>query len=202
VGLFAWGTPLGFLVLAFAYGTHVVSAVDVIRQQAFPGFGRWIPLLSVSGGLGFGLYGPLLSLATLVAWPGMCDGLAHEGYLVDCRAYRTTEPQSGDWVWLQSSPWARGRLGRVLAGPGQEVEWSDGQIWVDGASRSPGVAWRPRHFPDELVLLVPRDHVLIAPLSPGATRTGPGGPELVSGHQVVGRAWARYYPIHARRLLQ
>src|SRR5262249_17491556 len=46
VGLFCWGTPTGFVVLAFAYGTHVVSVTDVIRQQAFPGFGRWVPALS------------------------------------------------------------------------------------------------------------------------------------------------------------
>jgi hypothetical protein len=61
IGLFAWGTPVGLLVLAFAYGTHVASATDVVRQQAFPGFGRWVPMISTSGGLGLGLYVPTLA---------------------------------------------------------------------------------------------------------------------------------------------
>src|SRR4051794_25174616 len=32
VGLFAWGTPVGLVLMAFAYGTHAASVADVIRQ--------------------------------------------------------------------------------------------------------------------------------------------------------------------------
>ncbi len=202
VGLFSWGTPVGLLVLAFAYGTHVASATDVIRQQAFPGFGRWIPMLSTSGGLGLGLYGPALALASVFAWPGMGDGQAREGYLVNRRAYGITFPQCGDWVWLQSSPWSEGRLGRVLAGPGREVEWADEELWVDGERLSPRLSWAPQRVPDDLVLTVPRDHALIAPLSPGSARSVPGSPVLVPCGQIIGRAWARFYPIRERQFLR
>ena len=74
VGGFAWGTRTGLAVLAFAFGTHVVSVVDVIRQSAFPGFGRWVPLFSASTGLGVAMYAPALALASLVAWPAYRGG--------------------------------------------------------------------------------------------------------------------------------
>jgi hypothetical protein len=202
VGLFCWGTPVGLVLLAYAYGTHAASAADVIRQQAFPGFGRWMPMFSTSGGLGLGLYGPALALASLVAWPGMGAAPAQDGYLVNCRAYGKSPPEHGDWVWLRSSPWGQGRLGRVVAGPGQEVEWSDEQLRVDGERLSPEVFWLPRQFPADLVLLVPGNHALIAPVSPGSTATVPGTPVLVPCGEILGRAWARYYPIRDRQLLR
>src|SRR3954454_9518225 len=38
VGLFASGPPIWLPLLAFASGTHVVSAASGVRQGAFPGF--------------------------------------------------------------------------------------------------------------------------------------------------------------------
>ncbi len=66
VGLFAWGTALGWALLAFAWGTHVWAVADAIRQGAFPGFGRMVPLVAAVGvgllgygpALGFGLCSP------------------------------------------------------------------------------------------------------------------------------------------------
>src|SRR5262245_6136862 len=58
VGLFCWGTPTGLAILAFAFGAHVFSVADVVRQSAFPGFGRWAPWVSASGGLALGVYVP------------------------------------------------------------------------------------------------------------------------------------------------
>src|SRR5262245_26396818 len=51
----AWGTARGLAMLGFAFLTHVASAVDVVRQSAFPGPGRWATLTGVSGGLGVGV---------------------------------------------------------------------------------------------------------------------------------------------------
>jgi hypothetical protein len=202
VGLFSWGTPVGLVMLAFAFGTHVASATDIIRQEAFPGFGRWAPMLSTSGGLGLGLYGPALALASLIAWPGMGEGLGREGYLVNCRAYGKAPPEHGDWVWLRSSRWGEGRLGRIVAGPGQEVEWSDAQLYVEGELLSPGISWLPRQFPADLVLIVPGGHALVAPVSSGPAKPVPGAALLVPCDEIVGRAWARYYPIRARQFLK
>jgi hypothetical protein len=201
VGLFAWGTPIGLVVLAFAYGTHVASATDVVRQQAFPGFGRWVPMISASGGLGLGIYVPALTVATLIAWPGMGSGLANDGYLVNCWAYRTRPPQRGDWVWLRPSPRGEERLGRVVAGPGQEVEWSGDQIRVDGRRPPPGLAWRPRHLPVDLMFTVPRDHALIVPASSTSVKPATGSPILIAQDRILGRVWARLYPIRERQFL-
>jgi hypothetical protein len=129
-------------------------------------------------------------------------GLARDGYLVNCRAYGEASPEHGDWVWLRSSPWGDGRLGRIVAGPGQEVEWSDEQLYVDGEPRFPGASWLPRQFPADLVLIVPGNRALIAPVSFGPARTAPGTPLLVPCGEIVGRAWARYYPIGERQFLK
>src|SRR5438477_4641868 len=48
VGLFTWGTKTSVAILVFAFGMHVASAADAIRQGAFPGFGRWVPTVSAS----------------------------------------------------------------------------------------------------------------------------------------------------------
>src|SRR5690606_10108649 len=50
-GLFSWGTIGGMAMLAFAIGAHVASVADVIRQAAFPGFGRWVPWISATCGV-------------------------------------------------------------------------------------------------------------------------------------------------------
>jgi hypothetical protein len=202
VGLFCWGMPVGFVLLAFAYGTHVASATDVIRQQAFPGFGRWVPMLSTGGGLGLGFYGPVLVVASLVAWPGMCEGPARDGYLVNCRAYATSAPQHSDWVWFRSSPRGPERLGRVVAGPSQEVEWSDGQFRLDGKRLPTPRFWRSPLNPDDIVLTVPGDHVLIVPGVTGRARLAAESPILVRRGEILGRAWARLYPIRQRQLLR
>lgn len=202
VGLFAWGTRGGGLILAFAVATHVVSAADAIRQGAFPGFGRWVPWVAAGCGVGLGCYGPALALAAGMAWPALHRD---DGYLVDRWAFRRTMPQAGDWVWVAPAggraPW----VGRVLATPGQTVEWIEGRWWVAGELQS----WAPARSagdPDEMTLEVPRDHALVAregaQPEPGGTTEAPAdGLVLVPRPQVLGRAWARLYPIWSRRLL-
>jgi hypothetical protein len=202
-GLFAWGTPVGLVLLVFAYGTHVVSVTDAVRQTAFPGFGRWMPWFSASGGLGLGLYVPVLGLATLVAWPGVGihGGLPEEGYLVNCRAYAQHPPRPDDWVWLQVAPWGRGRLARVVAASGQQVEWLNDQVRVDGQSLKSDPAQPLRRVPGEMSFTVPPGHALIAVTARGSGRWPRANPVLVPNAEIVGRAWARLYPIRERRLL-
>lgn len=202
VGLFGWGTTIGLAALSFAYAAHVGSVLDVIRQRTFPGFGRWVPLFSASGGLGLGLYLPALTMATLFAWPGANGRASREGFAVDCRAYRSGMPREGEWVWLRSSRWGDDRLGRVVAGPGQEVECSDDRILVDGRPGAPpGLEWHAGFPTMSLSFTVPRDHVLVVPATPGTPGSPRGGPKLVARGEILGRAWAQLYPIRSRRLL-
>src|SRR5262245_57243487 len=62
VSAFVWGTPLSLAVLAFAFGAHVTSVVDALRQAAFPALGRWAGWLTATGWLGGGVYLPALAL--------------------------------------------------------------------------------------------------------------------------------------------
>ncbi len=224
VGLFGWGTGPGLALLLLAFATHVTATADVVWQSAFPGFGCWTPLASAGGSLGIAVYGPALAIATLVAWPALEAGTASEGYLVDCRAYRSQPPRNGDWVWLESSPWGETepRLGQVIAAAGQGVEWRTDQVRVDGRpvvlpTATSGVV---SGFPGRVDFLVPPGHVLIArstrpaqSFSPPITlisQTSRGSMVpplsdnlmLVPVSQVIGRAWAQLYPIHAAQLLR
>jgi hypothetical protein len=200
VGLFAWGTWWGGLILALAVATHVVSAADAIRQGAFPGFGRWVPLVAAGFGVGLGGYGPALALAAGMAWP-VGDG--PDGYLVNRWAFRRAEPRAGAWIGLAEAEGRTPWIGRVVATSGQAVEWAGGQLRVAGEIQ----VWDPprsaRH-PAEMTLEVPRDHLLVAreaKAEPGVAEAPAGGLVLVPRRQVLGRAWCRLYPVWSRRLL-
>ncbi|WP_406701189.1 S26 family signal peptidase [Singulisphaera sp. Ch08] len=201
VGVFSWGTRMGLALLAFAFGTHVVSAVDVLRQSAFPGFGRWMPLLSASGGLALGVYTPTVLVASLVAWPAMDGVSGMDGYLVNFWAFRSQSPRDGDWVWLRFSPWDDTHVGRVVARAGQEVEWSRNRLQVDGKKVRPDASLRFDATPDELAFIVPTGHVLMTPVERSHRRAGTGKLVLVPNDQVAGRAWARMYPLWERQTL-
>lgn len=203
VAVLSWGTWTGALVLAFAFGTHVVSALDVVRQSAFPGFGRWMPVASISGGLAVGVYVPALSLATLTAWPVVAEDAPDDGYLVNCWAYHGREPERGDWVWHRPNAWSDPKVGRVIAQAGDEVEWSRQGFRVNGERHEQGLPYRSAAPPDELAYQVPEGHLLILPDAANADGT-PATQRLVlvGREQVKGRAWARLYPVWERRLLR
>lgn len=201
VGVFAWGTAMGAMLLVFAYVLHVASMSDAIRQWAFPGFGRRVPTISASAGLAAGGYGPLVVLGMLLAWPGMERGHSRSGYLVDRLAYRAEGrgPGPGEHIWLAPEPAGRdGRLAEVLGRPGDDVQWSSGRLQVGG--RRVGLApFRLGQAPKSISFKVPDGHVLVAyrtddPMLPDAW-------ELVAASRVEGRAWAKLYPVWERRLL-
>ncbi len=200
VGLFAWGTRTGLAMLGLAFLVHVASVTDVIRQATFPGFARGVPTLSTSFGLGLSCYLPILLVASVVAWPGERRGAPGEGYLINRWAYRTEEPRVGDWVYYRS-PRGRGYgLARVVAGPGQGVEWFDDRLRVGGFE----LDWLPTataQAPLDLALTVPQGQLLVAPLGSSAREHPSFGLLLLPRENVIGRAWAQSYPVWSRRLL-
>lgn len=198
---FVWGTPMGLALLAFAFLSHVAATADVVRQSAFPAPGRWVPVLGSAVGLGIGVYLPLLALASLVAWPGMRDG-ADDGFLVNCWAYRGSEPGRGELVWYRPTPLGSPRLGRVVAGRGQEVEWSAGTLKINGRPDRKLASVSGPLGPKSLRYRVPEGHILIRSESKGSIhRASVDGLSIVGLDQIVGRPWARFYPINERRLL-
>jgi signal peptidase I len=202
VAVFAWGTAAGLAVFGFAFVTHAFSAADAIRQFAFPAFGRMVPPVMASAGLGMVCYVPMLLTASVLAWPVTLEERPREGYLINRWAYRGEDPRTGETAWLSRHPrGARPRISRVIAGPGQRVELSAGVLRVDGrvVEESPfGVGGAP----GELKLTVPREGVLVAYGSePRVGQPAPGGWEIVDLSEVEGRAWARSYPFWERKLL-
>jgi hypothetical protein len=198
VGLFAWGTRTGFLLMAFAYLTHVVSATDAISRWAFPGFGRWVPVASTSTGLAVFCYGPLILVGSLVAWPGFEESDA-DSYLVNRLAYHERDPEPGQHVWLGPSRGGAGdRVGLVLAGPGEDVEWSAGRLLV-GGRRARLTPFQPGYYPKHLAFKVPDDRYLIAYQT--SDPVVPDGWEMLPKSRVQGQAWAKLYPIWQRGFL-
>ena len=198
-GLFAWGRPLGWLLTGFAFLIHVVSAADAIRQAAFPGFGRTIPVISAGAGLGLACYGPLAVAASIFAWPSEMPLGSGDGFLINRWAYRSAVPREGDWIWFNSPDGGRG-VGRMLAEGGQVVEWSGGELRVGGRA----VIWTPPkgvpHATD-LVMTVPPGQVLVAQSGPKGSNESLLGFVFVDERAVLGRAWAQHSPVWSRRLL-
>lgn len=201
VGLFGWGTATGGLMLGIAFAVHAASAADVIRQGSFPGFGRWVPAVSATAGLGLGCYAPALALGSVLAWPSARLDAPREQFLVNRWAYRPgAEPRPGDWVWYARPRGPGFGIGRLVAGPGAAVEWSGGRLAVGGQP----LGWLPRTAgpaPEALVLTVPDGRLLVAPLGPEPDEVTSCGLVLIGRDQVVGRAWAQLYPVWSRRLL-
>ena len=121
-----------------------------------------------------------------------------EGYLVNCRAYFSREPERGEWVWFHATASGDPRLGRVVAGSGQDVEWAENRLRVQGRAVDLAAPSRSAWPPRSLSYKVPEGHILI---NPEGDRLASEGLMIVDRGQVVGRAWARYYPVLERRLL-
>ncbi len=202
VGLFLWGTVTGAVLLIFAYMTHAVSTSDALTQESFPPRRGTIRGIGVSCGLAIGIYFPLLTWLTLVAWPGMRHGPNEDGYLVNCSAYRKSEPRHDEWVCYRATPRGEPRVGRVVAVDGQEVEWAIDTLRVNGLRVDGLLApFRGTRLPLRLSYRMPEGHMLIN----NRDRPTDGSPDeglvIVSRDQILGRAWARIYPIRERQLL-
>lgn len=194
--LFCWGKPLGWVLLGFAVLTHAVASLDVLRQRSFPVFPTKIATSAMIVVMVLVVYLPLAALLWLYALPTRADGESGEGYLVNCLAYQKQELLPGQWIWLRLPPRPSGCAGRVVAIAGQEVEWTGRRWRVDGkdlAATHPGAL---PYYPEGWRFRVPEHHVLI-----GSEPSALQPLLIVTRDQIVGRAWARYYPIWERCLL-
>ncbi len=200
VGLFAWGSRPGFLMLGLAFVVHVFSASDVIRTSAFPGFSPWVPSMTASFGLGLGCYLPSLAMASLLASPEQPSGRDRENYLINRWAFQGQDPRPGDWIWYEQPQGGGFGLGRLIARAGQSAEWTADRLSVDGVP----LGWVPSTRvgrPVDLSMIVPDEHLLVAHTPENAVGVPSMGISLLPRNLVVGRPWARMYPIWSRGLL-
>lgn len=197
---FAWGTPPGLGLLAFALATHLVSTADALRQSRFPTLGARADRAVVIWWLLVGLYAPLLVVLGFTAWPGVVVNLHRESYLVNRWAFRRTEPVPGDLVRYWPSRETEARLGRVVGRPGQAVEWSGGQLLLDGVPLSQTRPTLPGDGLRAVSFRVPAGHYLIRPET--TTPAKDRAMVLAAREEILGRAWAQFYPVRERRLLR
>lgn len=201
-GLLTWGTWVGWSFFGFAFLTHITSMTDTIRQGSFPVYPRRTALLMITSALAVLFYLPALSALFFTACPGFSPDRAGNGYLVNCLAYRGTPPRRGHWVWLRTPTVGQVHPARVVAVAGQEVEWTGHRWLVDGQDQHLNALHRMTVWPQACTFKVPADQFLVEPEEDETSSPAAAGPLfLVDQGQIMGRAWARYYPVWDRRLL-
>jgi hypothetical protein len=201
VGLWTWGTWQSWGVFGFAFITHAASATDALRQRSFPIDQSRTPLFVVAALLGLLVYFPALFVLSLLAWPGFEPEGTGNGFLVNLWAYRRSEPRQGQWIWMRPPPHGEPQAARVVAVPGQEVEWSGVSWKIDGQDHAQPAHLRLTAWPQVCRFRVPPHQILVQPQADGASTHRAGPLVLVSQDRVIGRAWAQYYPVWDRRLL-
>jgi hypothetical protein len=197
----AWGTWLSWCFFAFGFLVHVSSTTDAIRQASFPVYARRTAVPMIAGSLAVLVYLPVLLTLIDTAWPGAAPDRTQSVYLVNCWAYRGAPPQRGHWVWLRLPPLGRVHAARVVAVAGQEFEWTGRELRVDGQEFRLLVPLRNTAWPQACPLKVPADQVLVEPEEESGAPPSTGSLVLVPQDQIIGRAWAQYYPVWDRRLL-
>ena len=206
MAIFAWGTSLGLFMIGFAFVIHLFALVDQIRRRGFVPMGRWTPWFAIAGALGLGVYGPSLLVAAWIAWPGGNGAESRDVFLVNGWAYAHDDPRLDDLVFYQASPLGESRLGRVIASKGHDVEWTNDQLKVAGRPVTLGTPFRSSIAPRELRYQIPDGQVLLNPCpetdDEQLSNHGAVGLIVVNRDQILGKAWAKFYPVNERRLLQ
>jgi hypothetical protein len=202
VGLWTWGTLLSWGFFAFAFVTQVTSATDVLRQGSFPTYPSRTALVVVSTALGLLFYFPGIFVLSELARPGFEPFGAGSGFLVNCWAYHGDQkPHEGQWIWMNFPPLGEQRAGKVIAVPGQEVEWTGHRWNVDGHECDVHPPLPLGVKPQICRFKVPSNQILVEPDDEGTLTPSSVPLVLVPPDAIVGRAWAHFYPVWDRHLL-
>ena len=200
-GLLAWGTWEGWVFFGFAFLTHVTSVTDSIRQGSFPVYPRRTAVLLITTALGGLLYVPALCALFITACPGFSPDRAGSGYLVNYWAYQKDQPRRGQWVWLRMATAGQAHPARIVAVEGQEVMWTGHEWRVDGQDPHLDSPHKMTTWPLTCHFKVPEHQFLVESEEDVAPTPSTCPLYLVAQDQIMGRAWARYYPVWDRRLL-
>ena len=201
IAFWTWGTPQGLGFLALAFLTHVGSVTDVLRQWSFPVYPAKRALVLVTLSLGLILYLPVVTVLSVLAWPGFEPAAAGIGFLVDRHAYRAQGPSQGQWVWVHPSASQEPRAARVVAISGEEVEWTGRNWMVDGKNCDLVSPSRFKSWPQPCRFKIPPNQILVEPRDDGNSDVAIGPVVLIPPERIIGRAWAQFYPVWDRRLL-
>jgi hypothetical protein len=214
-GLLLWGTQPGSILLGLAFSVHASAAVDIVLMGVYGVAVRIASTCFVALALALGLYLPVGWVLTRVASPQTLQIDAgpfetDDVILMNRWAYLYSPPKVGDVVmyWGPGTGTFRGargnmrvaegdRIDRILAGPGSEVVWDNGQLFVDGKP-SP---WQPLNskVPTTMPLktTVPPDCYFIMPSTLGANLQTANWRALCSVPtlRIHGKAYLRLHPL-------
>ncbi|HLJ96475.1 MAG TPA: S26 family signal peptidase [Gemmataceae bacterium] len=227
-GFLCLGTQLGSFLLGLAFSVHLSSVLSILF--ACPGDipSRFVTTTVVAMTLSLAVYFPAGWLLTRVADPHTITLAVfpfEEGDVVLANqwAYLRSPPQPGDIVLYErrgvNIPPRRGHVAirlqngqdidRILAGPGSQVRWENGELYVDGRP-SPFHPLNPLHVPTQIRLSVPEGHYCILPST--LSQTIPTGYELpasvwgdlsiVRAGRIQGRVYWRHQPLSRMGLLR
>ena len=223
-GLLLFGTTWGSILLGLAFSVHSSAALDVFTQTSGRRSvrERMVDSILVSVSLAFLVYVPAWWLLTRVADPRALE-LPIEPFKV------------GDVVWVnhvgtpgvgsvvlyemagtvleRSQPHTRyvrlegERTDRIVAGPGDDVLWKNGQLLVNGKPSPLRPIGDLAHLPPELHLKVPEGQYCIIPSTTiGLTSADAISQWTASSHipatSIRGRVYARTYPLGRFRIFR
>ncbi len=201
VGAWTWGTWVSWTAFAFAFFSQVTSTTDALRQSSFPVYSGRAAVVFVTVNLGLLVYVPATLILCTLAWPGFSQPETGTGYAVNRWAYRHALPRAGEWIWTRLDSHGRPHAAEIVATGGQEVEWT-GRNWrIDGFARPLKGSLHLTGWPQICRFHVPSDQVLVEPEETEASPSAIGPLVLVPSDAIVGRAWARLYPMWDRHLL-
>jgi signal peptidase I len=178
-GLVLIGSFIGSVLLGLAFSVHTSSSLSILFRYGGSALGRLRAGLFVLATLALGVYLPIGWAVSRVALPiavneGADPIAPGDVFLINRSAYYFSAPQPGDVVLYNSGgmraamPTGHGqiyvpageRIDRVLAGPGSDVRWEYGKLFVNGVESS-FRPLNPRAAPAVVVVQVPAGHYFI-----------------------------------------
>jgi signal peptidase I len=213
-----YGTVFGSLCLGLAFGAHVGSCLSVMRLS-WSARGAAVTTAAVLAlALFLVVYLPAGWAVSRWATPIVLDYAAPplavgDVLLLNPRAYVNGPPRPGDVVLYRQAyrqlrhptngpafVIAEGEvIDRVLAGPGDQVRWEKGRVWVNG-QETPHLPLNPRRPPDGLKWTVPANCYVILPtasvaINPQITPEIWQQVGLVPDWSIRGRVYFRTQPL-------
>ncbi|MGO9467429.1 MAG: S26 family signal peptidase [Isosphaeraceae bacterium] len=223
LGLLAWGTELGSLLLGLAFSVHASSIIDILLRQGTVRFPRMIATAAfVFAGLSILTYYPAGQVLMRVAAPieygtDVLPFKRLDVVLVNHWAFALSDPHRGDVVLFNPSSLTRRSEGpqlahvrfafeenqvidRLIGLPGDQVVWDGGTLSVNGTAVS-RVPLRPERLPKHLEISVPKDRYLIFPttsigaVDAGTPETFWKSASLIPRNDILGGVYLRLSPI-------
>jgi signal peptidase I len=217
--LLFYGSVPGSVFIGLAFSVHVSSCISILHRAGIDSRGFWVNTAVVFLGLLLCVYLPVGWLSSRLVSPVLIEDdyapfFSGDVLLYSPAGYWWRAPRPGDVVVyrqravqyqlpapLHTAVLIREgqRLDRILAVAGDNVEWKDGRLTVNGEA-SALQPLNPKVIIPKMTFVVPAGHYLILPtvgpeLPGGLNVRGWRELALVDAEGIVGRVLVRSYPL-------